>query len=71
MVTRDLSAAGIRLIGTQRLLGRRVHALISRPGEAEMDFLVRILWTCPTSDGLVENGGTFLSVSRSDTPRNS
>jgi hypothetical protein len=68
MFSRDLSTTGIRLIGTQRLLGRKVHAVLSPTGGGVIDFLVRILWTCPMSDGLVENGGTFLSVARGSIP---
>lgn len=61
LLTRDLSATGLRLIGTRRLLGQKVHVLIPS-GEHLVDFTVRILWTCPVGDDLVENGGTFLSV---------
>jgi hypothetical protein len=69
MLSRDLSTTGIRLIGAQRLLGRKVHVVIFRSGGAAIDFLVRILWTCPISDELVENGGVFLSATRSDMQR--
>ena len=69
MLSRDLSTTGIRLIGTQRLLGRKLHVIVSRPGGTAIDFLVRILWTCPISDELVENGGVFLSAVRSDMQR--
>jgi hypothetical protein len=64
LLSRDLSATGIRLIGTRRLLGQKVRVQVPRPGSAEpWDFLVRILWTCPVGEDLVENGGTFISVS--------
>jgi hypothetical protein len=66
MLSRDLSNTGIRLLGTQRLLGRKVHVFISRPGSPTFDFVVRVLWTCPVGDELVENGGVFLSVAQSD-----
>jgi hypothetical protein len=62
--TRDLSATGIRLVGTRRLLGQKVKVQITA-GDATYDFTVRILWTCPVGDDLVENGGTFLSVAGS------
>ncbi len=63
LLSRDLSATGIRLVGTRRLLGQKVHVLVPRPsGEPPYDFLVRILWTCAVGDGLHENGGTFLEV---------
>ena len=62
LLTRDLSATGLRLVGTRRLLGQKVHVLIPS-GDETVDFTVRILWTCPVGDDLVENGGTFLAVS--------
>jgi hypothetical protein len=64
LLTRDLSATGVRLIGTRRLLGQKVRVLIPS-GEGTFDFTVRILWTCPVGDDLVENGGAFLSVTES------
>lgn len=60
LISRDLSATGIRLIGTRRLLGQKVRVRITL-GEP-VEFIVRILWTCPVGDDLVENGGSFLSV---------
>ena len=63
LLSRDLSATGIRLVGTRRLLGQKVHVLVPRPGgEPPYDFLVRILWTCAVGDGMHENGGSFLEV---------
>jgi hypothetical protein len=62
LLTRDLSETGIRLIGTRRLLGQKVRVLIPAGKGPPLDFQVRILWTCPVGDDLVENGGTFLSV---------
>jgi hypothetical protein len=62
LLSRDLSATGIRLVGTRRLLGQKVRVLIPRPGAEPIDFLVRVLWTCPIGDDMVENGGAFLSV---------
>jgi PilZ domain len=63
VLSRDLSATGIRLIGTQSLLGQKVEVLI--PGADGADpfcFLTRILWTCSVGDGLFENGGLFLEM---------
>jgi hypothetical protein len=66
LLSRDLSATGIRLVGTRRLLGQKVRVLIPGPdGAAPWDFLVRVLWTCPVGDELVENGGAFISVRES------
>jgi len=64
LLSRDLSAAGIRLVGTRRLLGQKLRVLVPRGGnQAPYDFLVRVLWTCAVGDGLFENGGAFLEVS--------
>src|SRR5438270_2986391 len=59
LLSRDLSATGIRLLGTRRLLGQKVRILISLPGDASAgqvppawSFLVRILWTCAIGDDL-------------------
>ena len=69
LLTRDLSADGIRLIGTRRLLGQRVHVLIpAAEGSPPWDFLVRIIWTCAVGGDLIENGGTFLGVSPGGPP---
>jgi hypothetical protein len=63
LLSRDLSATGIRLIGTRRLLGQKVRVTIpSADNTPPVTFLVRILWTCNVGDDLVENGGTFLEV---------
>jgi hypothetical protein len=62
LLTRDLSTTGIRLIGTHRLLGQKLRVLIPSPTGGLSEFCVRILWTCPVGDDLVENGGTFLAV---------
>ncbi len=68
LLSRDLSATGIRLVGTRRLLGQKVHVLVPRPGgEPPYDFLVRILWTCAVGDGLHENGGSFLEVNEGNS----
>ena len=61
LITRDLSPTGIRLIGTRRQLGQRVRVVIPVGGDV-FEFLVRVLWTCPVGEDLVENGGTFLGV---------
>ena len=58
-----LSVTGIRLVGTQRLLGQKVRVLVpAGEGQPPTEFLVRILWTCPLGDDLIENGGQFVSV---------
>lgn len=63
LLTRDISATGIRLIGTKHLLGQKLTIHIPAPGEgAETVFDVRILWSCSVADGMIENGGSLLSV---------
>jgi hypothetical protein len=63
VLSRDLSESGIRLIGTQSLLGQKIEVLIPRPeGGDPYCFLTRILWTCGVGDGLFENGGIFLEL---------
>jgi hypothetical protein len=63
VLSRDLSATGIRLLGTQSLLGQKVDVLISRPDGGDPCCLrTRILWTCMVGDGLFENGGIFLEM---------
>ncbi|HJT78513.1 MAG TPA: PilZ domain-containing protein, partial [Gemmataceae bacterium] len=62
-LSRDLSPAGIRLVGTHRLLGQKVRVLVpGPPGGEPQTFLVRILWTCVLAEDLVENGGMFLDA---------
>jgi hypothetical protein len=60
MLSCNLSATGIRMVGTRCLLGQKVRVIISTP-TGTFDSLVRILWTCPGRDGLVENGGVSVS----------
>ena len=62
LLTRDLSATGMRLLGTRRLLGQKLRVRV--PSEAgEVAFVLRVLWTCAVGDDLVENGGSFVSLS--------
>ena len=67
LLSRDISAAGIRLVGTRRLLGQKVRVFVPAPSSAPADtpgwtFVVRILWTCSLGDDLFENGGVFLEM---------
>lgn len=63
LLSRDLSTSGIRLVGTQRLLGQKVRVFITREDQPlPWCFRVQILWTCAIGDDLVENGGTFIEV---------
>lgn len=60
LMSRDLSMTGIRLLGTQRLLGQKVQ--LAFEGQSACRLITRILWTCAVADDLFENGGTFLEV---------
>jgi PilZ domain len=63
LMSRDLSATGVRLLGTKRLLGQKVQLeLPTADGEPACRLLVRILWTCAVGDDLFENGGTFMEL---------
>ena len=63
LMSRDLSATGVRLLGTKRLLGQKVQLdLPSGDERAECRLLVRILWTCAVGDDLFENGGSFVEL---------
>jgi PilZ domain len=63
VVTKDISAAGIRLLGSRDLLGQRLHVTVPSPQEGTLyRFLVRIVWTCRVGDDLYENGGVFLDL---------
>jgi hypothetical protein len=63
LLCRDISPAGLRLIGTRSLLGQKVRVTITQGEKAEpFRFLVRILWTCALGEDLFENGGTFLQT---------
>lgn len=62
LMSRDLSATGIRLIGTRRFLGQKVRLAIPAADGTIWEFVVRILWTCAVGEDLVENGGSFVDV---------
>jgi PilZ domain len=63
LMSRDLSATGVRLLGTKRLLGQKVQIeLPSGNAEPACRLSVRILWTCSVGDDLFENGGTFIEL---------
>jgi hypothetical protein len=62
LLTRDLSPTGIRLVGGRGLLGQKVRVLMPMGGGGTLDLQVRVLWTCPVGDDLIENGGALLSA---------
>jgi hypothetical protein len=61
LLSRDLSATGVRLLGTKRLLGQKVQLELPN-ADAPLRLLVRVLWTCAVGDDLFENGGNFLEL---------
>jgi hypothetical protein len=63
-VTQDMSPTGVRLVGSTRLQGQRVHVLIPQRehGKGQHCFIARIVWSIEVGDGLVENGGLLLEV---------
>ncbi|MSU77620.1 MAG: hypothetical protein EXS16_05940 [Gemmataceae bacterium] len=62
-MSRDLSATGVRLLGTKRLLGNKVQlTLPTGADQPPCRLLVRILWTCAVGGDLFENGGIFLEL---------
>lgn len=69
LLSRDLSISGIRLIGTRRFLGQKLHVSIpASDGSTSWELIVRILWTCAVGDDLVENGGTFIEMAGPTKP---
>src|SRR5262249_2508761 len=63
LLSRDLSAAGIRLVSTRSFLGQKLLLTIPRSGpRGPWRFRLRVLWTCAVGDDLYENGGTFLEA---------
>lgn len=62
LLSRDLSATGIRLIGTRRLLGQKIQVALPASNDQPAHLLVRVLWTCAVGDDLFENGGSFIEL---------
>ena len=66
LLSRDLSATGIRLVGTRRMLGLKVEITIpDSEGEESITLFARVLWTCAVGDDLFENGCRFLELTKS------
>lgn len=64
LLSLDVSASGLRLIGRSDLRGQRIR--IEIPGfqqdEPPWKINVQIVWSAPSADGLTENGGVFLGL---------
>lgn len=65
-VSRDLSLNGMRILGSESLVGQTVGITIARrDGEAEQwYFTLQVLWSSAIGDGLVDSGGLFLGVAQ-------
>jgi hypothetical protein len=61
-ITKDLSASGIRLIGTRDLLSQKVEVTLKPTNAQPVTFAVRVVWTHRVGDDLYENGGVFMDV---------
>jgi hypothetical protein len=62
VLTKDISSAGIRLLGSQGLLGQKLRVTVPSIDGPERTFVVRIMWTCMVGDDLYENGGSFVEL---------
>jgi hypothetical protein len=62
VLTRDISGAGIRLLGCRELLGQKLCVTIPAPSGPAQTFLIRVVWTCRVGDDLYENGAVFLEL---------
>lgn len=70
MISLDISLAGIRVVGTTDLAGKKGCIWIPRP---ELDhrsypFMIQFLWSKPVGDGVLEAGGMFLEALTDTTP---
>ncbi|NBO93270.1 MAG: PilZ domain-containing protein [Planctomycetia bacterium] len=61
MITRDISATGIRLLSTRQILCQVIGVTIQ-----SYHFSVRIIWSYPVTDDMFEYGGKFLDVTCQD-----
>jgi hypothetical protein len=62
VLSKDISASGIRLLGTKGLLGQKLRVTVPSVEGPARTFVVRILWTCMVGDELYENGGSFVEL---------
>ncbi len=63
-LSRDLSLDGLRLLGTEQLVGQTVRVVIlpTTPDTPPWSFTLQVLWSAVVGDGLVDSGGRLLSV---------
>jgi len=62
VLTKDISASGIRLLGCRGFLGQKLRVTVPSVEGPHRTFVVRILWTCMVGDDLYENGGSFVEL---------
>lgn len=63
LISCNLSPSGIRLIGPNSLLGRKVCVTFPSTGGAmHRRFQVQIVWSSIVGEGLYENGGAFVDL---------
>jgi hypothetical protein len=62
VLTKDISASGIRLLGSRGFLGQKLRVTVPSVEAPNRTFVVRILWTCMVGDDLYENGGSFVEL---------
>ena len=62
VLTKDISASGIRLLGSRGFLGQKLRVTVPSVEGPNRTFVVRILWTCMVGDDLYENGGSFVEL---------
>lgn len=67
VLSQDLSPSGIRFIANRSFLGRKVRIMLPKIDQEpdQLMLVVRILWTTGVTEGLFENGGTFLEMIQS------
>lgn len=70
VLSQDLSPSGIRFIANRSFLGRKVRILLPKVDQdpEHLMLVVRILWTTGVTEGLFENGGTFLEMIKLGQP---
>lgn len=61
LLSRNISLSGIRLVGATPLQGKTVSLWFGGEGDRpSWGFSVRMLWSSPVGDRLIESGGIFL-----------
>jgi hypothetical protein len=63
-LTRDLSLEGMRLLGSENLMGQTVRVAVaaSDPAQEPWCFSLQVLWSTNVGDGLFDSGGRLLDL---------